>query len=213
MNLTDNLNSKELRLNYNNDGFSRASALRPLIQITFEETTFSKVLFTAAMVLLRSPCVSANKIRRTQAAADCNCCKDKEWRKQIVNQSLGVRKKISVWWTVWKHKKRQRLLWIWSRPGLKSRTLRRASDHSLPRLPVSPSPRPSSESYSKLQKFLPTSTPSQTLYKEIGNDYVIQTNYMRFRSITAHSFLVIVESIPAIREWKRKSTAAQFVGQ
>ena len=48
MNLTDNLNSKELRLNYNNDGFSRASALRPLIQITFEETTFSKVLFTAA---------------------------------------------------------------------------------------------------------------------------------------------------------------------
>lgn len=93
MNLTDNLNSKELRLNYNNDGFSRASALRPLIQITFEETTFSKVLLTAAMVLLRSPCVSANKIRRTQAAADCNCCQDKEWRKQIVNQSLGVRKK------------------------------------------------------------------------------------------------------------------------
>lgn len=70
---------------------------------------------------------------------------------------------------------------------------------------LTPSPRPSSESYSKLQKFLPTSTPSQTLYKEIGNDYVIQTNYMPFRSITAHSFLVIVESIPAIREWKRKS--------
>ena len=131
-------------------------------------------------------------------------------RPWISNSGFG---KISVWWTVWKHKKRQRMLWIWSRPGLKSRTLRRASDHSLPRLPVSPSPRPSSESYSKLQKFLPTSTPSQTLYKEIGNDYVIQTNYMRFRSITAHSFLVIVESIPAIREWKRKSTAAQFVGQ
>lgn len=200
MNLTDNLNSKELRLNYNNDGFSRASALRPLIQITFEETTFSKVLLTAAMVLLRSPCVSANKIRRTQAAADCNCCQDKEWRKQIVNQSLGVRKKISVWWTVWKHKKRQRLLWIWSRPGLKSRTLRRASDHSLPRLPA-----PRQRVIQNYKKFLPTSTPSQTLYKENGNDYVIQTNYMRFRSITAHSFLVIVESIPAIREWKRKS--------
>lgn len=42
---------------------------------------------------------------------------------------------------------------------------------------LTPSPRPSSESYSKLQKFLLTSTPSQTLYKEIGNDYVIQTNY------------------------------------
>lgn len=96
MNLTDNLNSKELRLNYNNDGFSRASALRPLIQITFEETTFSKVLFTAAMVLLRSPCVSANKIRRTQAAADCNCCQDKEWRKQIWISHSGFGKNICL---------------------------------------------------------------------------------------------------------------------
>lgn len=81
---------------------------------------------------------------------------------------------------------------------------------------LTPSPRlpaPRQRVIQNYKKFLPTSTPSQTLYKEIGNDYVIQTNYMRFRSITAHSFLVIVESIPAIREWKRKSTAAQFVGQ